>query len=478
MNPILTIIILYFVLMLIIGFISSKKVKDTIDFLVAGRRLGLFLATATMFATWFAGESVLGTAGIVYEQGLYGIIADPFGAALALILAGLFYAPIFRRLNLLTVIDIFGKYYSRNLEILATILMIPVYIVWLGAQIVAIGLIFSSFTNINADLGMVIGSCVIVIYTFCGGMWAVTLTDFVQMSILILGVLTIFPFVLKDAGGIKNVVLSTPKEFFVIFPQTNQLSEWLTYLGKWSMLGLGCVVGQDLIQRSLSSKTETIARWSSVLAGIIYLLMGLIIICIGLSARLVITDLQHSEALVLTLANKYFSGIHQFLFAIFICGLLAAIMSSADSSLLAATSLFTNNIIAKSFKNISQKTFLLINRITIIVLTVLAAYIALYVKQVYNLMVNSNVTLLVSLFVPISAALFFKKYVNNISCLLSMLAGIIMWFVYIFITLGKLVIDDISMEVMYRAAFLGFLTSLMMYILPIVLFKPHLKEIF
>jgi len=464
--------------MLLIGFWSSRKIKDTTDFLIAGRRLGLVLATATMFATWFGGESVIGTAGTVYKQGLYGIISDPFGASLALILAGLFYAAAFRRLNLLTVVDIFEKFYSRRLEILATILMIPVYIAWLGAQIVATGLTFSTFTNIEPNLGMLIAGGVIVIYTICGGMWAVTLTDFVQMLILILGIITIFPFVITDAGGIKNVISSTPKEFFIIFPQTKNFSSWLTYFGKWSMLGLGCVVGQDLIQRSLSSRTESIARWSSILAGIIYFIMGIIIIFIGLSARFVIPNLEHSELLIPTLANKYLAGIHQFLFGIFICGLIAAIMSSADSSLLAATSLFTNNIIAKSYPNISKKAFLLLNRIATIVITLLAVIIAIYVKQVYNLMVNSCTTLLVSIFVPTSVALFFKKFVNTISCWCSMLGGFFVWIGYIFLTTGKFVIDDTTMNIFYQAGSLGFLTSLLMYLAPIILFKSHLKKIF
>jgi Na+/proline symporter len=476
MNPVVIILILYFSLMLLIGFWSGRKIKDTTDFLIAGRRLGLVLATATMFATWFGGESVIGTAGTVYKQGLYGIISDPFGASLALILAGLFYAPALRRLNLLTVTDIFEKSYSRELEILATILMIPVFIAWLGAQIVATGLTFSTFTNIDPNLGMLIGGGVIVIYTLCGGMWAVTLTDFVQMLILILGIITILPFVLTDAGGIKNVISSTPKEFFIIFPQTKDLPTWLTYFGKWAMLGLGCVVGQDLIQRSLSSRTESIARWSSVLAGIIYFLMGLVIISIGLSARFVITNLEYSEMLIPTLANKYLSGIHQSLFSLFICGLLAAIMSSADSSLLAATSLFTNNLIIKSYPKVSQKTFLLINRVATVVITFLAVMIALYVKQVYNLMVNSCVTLLVSLFVPTSAALFFKKFVNKTSCWCSMLGGFIVWIGYIFFTTGKFVINDETMNVFYQAASLGFLTSLIMYLLPIVLFKSYARK--
>ena len=109
----ISIISVYLLVMLGIGWWSSKSVKGTADFFVAGRRLGIVLATATMFATWFGAGSSMGTAGTVYKQGLKGVISDPFGASLALILAGLFYTVAFRKLKFLTVIDIFGKIWGK-----------------------------------------------------------------------------------------------------------------------------------------------------------------------------------------------------------------------------------------------------------------------------------------------------------------------------------------------------------------------------
>ena len=142
-------VLIYMACMLIVGYWSSKRIKNLADFLVAGRRLPFYLAVATLFATWFGAGSCMGASGTAYSKGLMGVIADPFAAGLSLILAGLFYVAFLRRLELLTVTDIFGRYYSKNSEIFASILMVPVYIGWLGSQMVALGYIFNVLTGID-----------------------------------------------------------------------------------------------------------------------------------------------------------------------------------------------------------------------------------------------------------------------------------------------------------------------------------------
>lgn len=461
---------LYFLGMLLIGYLTSKKIKDVADFLVAGRRLGFLLATATMFATWFGGESVIGAAGTVYEEGISGVIADPFGASFCLILAGLFYAAAFRKLEFLTVVDVFHKFYNKPLEFFATFLMIPVYIGWLAAQIVATGLVFSSFTKIDINLGMYLGSFVILAYTISGGMWAVTVTDFVQMIILVVGILVLLPFTLNFCGGLKNIFVNTPKEFFNFFPQQKDIFSILSYLGKWSIVGLGCVIGQDLIQRSLSSKNVSVARLSSIVAGIMYLTIGLVVITLGLAGRLVFSEIENSENIIPFLAKKFLGGVHPVFYAIFISGLLAAIMSSADSSLLAAVSLISNNIFVEIFPNMSEKKILFINRIVTIVVTLISLSLALYVKQVYNLLVTWSF-LLVAIFVPITAALFFRKITNVYSGWFSMSAGLVVFVGYIIYRAGGFIITDATMEFYYQASFLGFLASIFGYVVPLVFIK-------
>lgn len=470
------IVFAYLILMLIIGWFTSKKIKTLSDFLVAGRRLGFFLATATMFATWFGSESVMGTAGTVYRVGLKGVIADPFGASFVLILAGLFYAAAFRKLEFYTVTDLFGKYYAQELEVVSSFLMIPVYIGWLGAQIVAIGMLFSTFINIDPKLGMIIGTTVVLVYTISGGMWAVTVTDFIQMLILILGIIILIPFVIQHCNGINTVFNSTPASFFYILPEEKNFLSWSTFLGKWFIIGLGCAVGQDLIQRSLSSKTEQVARWSSITAGIIYFLTGCIIIFIGFAGRIVLPGLENSENLIPLLAKKFLCEIHPVLYALFISGLLAAIMSSADSSLLAAVSIFCNNIFTHLCRCISNDKLLFVNRIVTIIIVFLSMIIALYVQQIYNLMVNSWSTLLVSIFVPVTVALFFPKFVDKFSCWMSIIVGFLVWIGYIFITSGRFIINDETMDIFYQASFFGFLSSIASYFLSFMIVKLISKK--
>ena len=112
---------LYCAVMLFIGWWSSRKVKEMNDFLVAGRRLPLWMATATLLATWFGAGSSMGVSATVYKDGLLGVLADPFGAALSLIFAGIFIVGLLRKKGCMTVTDIIGRRYGTAAGIYATV---------------------------------------------------------------------------------------------------------------------------------------------------------------------------------------------------------------------------------------------------------------------------------------------------------------------------------------------------------------------
>jgi Na+/proline symporter len=101
-------------MMLVIGAWASKRTGSTANFIVAGRRLPIWIGTATIIATWFGGGTMMGAAGASYDHGLIGVIADPFGGALCLFLVGFFFVRMFRRLRLLTFIDFFQNRYGRS----------------------------------------------------------------------------------------------------------------------------------------------------------------------------------------------------------------------------------------------------------------------------------------------------------------------------------------------------------------------------
>lgn len=450
----------YMVLMLVIGYVSSKRVKNMADYLVAGRRLPFYLAFATIFATWFGAGTCIGAAGTAYSEGFLGVIADPLGAGLSLILAGFFYVGLLRRLNLLTVTDVFGMYYGRGSEIFASLLMVPVYVGWLGSQMVALGYIWNALTGMDTLLGIAIGGLVVLIYTLCGGLWAVTLTDLVQFIILVGGLFILFPLVLGDIGGFSGLINSAPRNFWSLIPESKGYQNWVAYAGQWLIMGLGCVVGQDLIQRTLAARNESIAKWGSIWAGVGYLTIGLIPVLLGIAGRTLLPGLDNPEHVIQALAMKYLGP---FVLSIFIGAILAAIMSSADSSLLAAVSLLTRNVVLRIWPAIGQGHNLALARVLTVVVALLSTLLALWFQNVYHLMVNSWATLFVGILVPVTAALYWKK-ANRPAAWASMVSGTLIWIGWIGVNRGFNFFQDLEGPLFYEAAIYGWLASIMSYL--------------
>ncbi|MFN3397343.1 MAG: sodium:solute symporter family transporter, partial [Sulfurimicrobium sp.] len=168
-------VIAYWVISVSIGLFVSTRVHNTRDFAIAGRHLPFYMVTATVFATWFGSETVLGIPATFLNEGLKGVVADPFGSSLCLILVGLFFAAPLYRMNLLTIGDYYRQRFGRGVEVLTSIAIVLSYLGWVGAQITALGLVFNvvSAGEISKLAGMWMGSVTILIYTFFGGMWAV-----------------------------------------------------------------------------------------------------------------------------------------------------------------------------------------------------------------------------------------------------------------------------------------------------------------
>ena len=163
-----------------IGLYAATKVHSAKDYVVAGRSLPLYIVTATVFATWFGSETILGTSASFLQDGLKGIVADPFGASMCLVLVGLFFARKLYRMNLLTIGDYYRQRYGRTVELLTSLAIVASYLGWVAAQITALGLVFSLLTHgsISTHDGMILGAGIVLVYTLFGGLWSVALTDF------------------------------------------------------------------------------------------------------------------------------------------------------------------------------------------------------------------------------------------------------------------------------------------------------------
>ena len=435
---------IYVATVLAIGYFSGRKVKNLGDFIVAGRRLPLWMATATLLATWFGAGSSMGVAATVYSGSLRDVIADPFGASISLILAGIFIVGALRKLNCMTVTDIIQKKYGKNAGIYASLWLIPVYIGWLGAQVLGLGTLLNLLTGIDLFYARIIGAAVVLFYTVTGGMWAVTITDVVQVVLIAAGLLIIVPGAVQLAGGM-SAVLNHPGVDLSLAPAAEAVGKPLhtvNYIGSWIIMGLGCMVGQDLIQRSLASKDDRVAISSSVMSGFLYFMIALIPITIGLAAKIllpkwgitaeVMGGTNLSNQVLPRVAIGVLGAIHPVLLTLFISALISAIMSSADSSLLAASSLLVNNVIYPLRPQASEKSILLFTRIATVMLLVVATFLAMKVESIYALMISCWSSQLVVVFIPVVAAIYFPKASSN-TIWSAMIVSTCVWLGYIFI---------------------------------------------
>ncbi|MDD3155012.1 MAG: sodium:solute symporter family protein [Victivallaceae bacterium] len=435
-------IIFYIFCILLIGWFASGKVKGLGDFLVAGRRLPLWMTSATLLATWFGAGSSMGVAATVYSSGLGAVIADPFAASFSLLFAGVFIVGMLRKLKCLTVTDIIERRYGKWAGIYASAWMVPVYVGWLGAQMLGLGTIMHVLTGMDRTWGTVLGAVVVLIYTVAGGMWAVTLTDVVQVALIVLGLFIIVPGAVQDAGGWNTLFARIPAESISLAPPAaGSFTDYVYYAGQWIVMGLGCAVGQDLIQRSLASKTEKVAVSSAMISGFFYVAIAMVPITIGFAARFVLAKHGVTEAamgsdlenqVLPRMAIIVLGNLSPVLLTLFLSALISAIMSSADSSLLAGASLISNNIVKAIWPRVSDRNMLLLTRIITVLLTVIATFLALKVTSIYRLLVNSWASQLVIVFMPVIGALYFRKASSNCAWACMMVSTMV-WMTYVFI---------------------------------------------
>ncbi|MFZ5801620.1 MAG: sodium:solute symporter family protein [Candidatus Omnitrophota bacterium] len=415
----------YMAVMLAIGFWASGKIHNTRDYIVAGGRLGGWLSLGTLFATWFGAETCMGSSRTAYEQGILGVIADPFGAGLCLILSGLFFVRFFRRFGFTTIIHFFEARYGKKTASIFGLLYVPVYLGWVGGQLLAFGLILHSLTGLPVSVAVATATAVVLLYTYSGGMWAVAATDLVQMFFIILGLGILFPVLLSDLGGWQTARAQIPDHFFHFYPREGGALAWLSYAQAWMIVGIGSLPAQDLFQRIMAPRNETIARWSAVLAGLLYMIIGMIPVLLGILGRIVLPE-NAGDSILLALSEKYLSLP---LRALMVGALLSAIMSTADSALLAPAGIIGNNLAAYFHPQYDDAARLRWCKASIPIVGLASLFLAICFKNVYTLCTQSWGILLVGVSAPMIAGMFWKR-ASTAGALAALVSGILAWIVF------------------------------------------------
>lgn len=371
MNWVLAGVIFYVLLQLAIGLYVSRRTKTETDYLLAGRQLGYFMATMSIFATWFGAETCIGSSAAVYEEGLAGSRADPFGYTICLLVMGFVFAvPLYRR-QLTTLGDLFRQRYGGGVEKIAALVIVPSSVIWAGAQIHAFGQVISAISKIRPEITILCAAIVVVVYTGTGGLLADAVTDAVQGIVLILGLFLILFAVVGALGGVSAAVTQIDTSKLNLFGDEASVLERLE---AWAIPIFGSVLAQELISRTLASRSEHVAKRSALAGAGVYFVVGAIPVVIALIGSSLVGNLEEADQFLPTVADKL---LHPVLYVVFSGALISAILSTVDSALLAAAALTSHNVILPLMPDATEKMKVRLARICVVAFGVMAYLFAI-----------------------------------------------------------------------------------------------------
>ncbi|MEM4593383.1 MAG: hypothetical protein QW196_08295, partial [Sulfolobales archaeon] len=272
------IFIVYLLALVVVGVLTTKYAKTFEEYAVAGRRMKLWLAFSTVAATWIGGGITIGVAGRAYAGRFIGAWGVTIGFSLTLFLLGLFYAGPLRKLNLYTLADYYTTRFGKSwIGGLSAIIMFVAYIFAVTAQLTAGAVLLSAVFGWDFAASVLVAGLVVILYTYLGGLWAVALTDFLQLLITFTGILLAIGYAAHTVGVSRIVELAGNSG--MLDPGI------LLSVNFWALvvvLGLGDVPAPDLVQRVYASRDDRTAKTSCILAGFAYIVAGVVSMIVGL----------------------------------------------------------------------------------------------------------------------------------------------------------------------------------------------------
>ncbi|MDB4539631.1 MAG: sodium:solute symporter family protein [Saprospiraceae bacterium] len=393
---------------------GNQKVKDGNDTMLAGRSIPLFIGIFTMSATWVGGGYINGTAesaktGLVWVQA-------PWGYAISLIIGGLFFARIMRRHQFKTMLDPLSQRFGKRMAALLFIPALSGEIFWTAAILTALGTTFGTVLGLEAQPAIILSAIIAIAYTSIGGLWAVALTDVVQLVLLLGGLALVVPIAMSSVGGWdvawtayveKNGVTAT------FFPSHENLGGYYWMWWDYALLLMfGGIPWQVYFQRVLSSKDEKTAVRLSVFAGVICIIAAIPAVLIGIIGGVadweMIGAIPGNDSSILPHVIRYMTT--PWVATIGLGAVAAAVMSSVDSSILSASSMAGWNVFRPLFKpDISPSNLEKVIKRSIWIIGIAATLLAINVQSVYDLWVLCSDFVYCLLFPALVCALFDKK---------------------------------------------------------------------
>jgi len=400
----LAVVIIYLTLTLGVSFYLSKRVKSITDFLIAGRKLGLLLTTATLAVIQLGAGVILGGAELGAQSGVWPGMWYGIGCGGGLILAGLLVASKLRRRGGYVPLDFFAARYGEKkwVRFWGWLSNIPSLLGIFVAQVMAAGTIFSLF-GVDYKIGIIISGVVIMLYSVLGGMISVAVVNFLQLAIIVLGIPLVAVMSLLKSGntfaGTATLILSTPfipqgmfsQAVFIIVPFLLAIS-----------------VSYDAFMRYQSAKSEKVAKWGCILGGMIVILISFCVGIVGTTGKVIFPTLENADILPKMIQTT----LPPVLAGLVVSALLAAAMSTGNCLLISLAGCFSRDLYNKVFhpsvKLDELKHSKTLSRTVIVGTLIVGVVTAFYAKGILYTIIIFNYPYMASLLVPLIGGVLWK----------------------------------------------------------------------
>ena len=348
----LIIVIAYLIGMLIVGFVVGKlKIKDSKDYMVAGRRMGLFMVAFSLSANNIGGGCTTGLAQKAFGDWGMSAMWYVLTASIAMIPLA-YFAPKIRKTMAITIPEVVGRRFGNAASTFTAILSIFSLFCLTSSQIAASGAVVTTLTGIPLNVSLIIAGLVIILYTTFGGMIADQISDLVQFIVILVGLAIATPIVLKSAGGWAAISAKLHGEQLSI-----SKIGWVPIIGYIFNYFCTFLAGPEMVSRFETAKDEKTAMRASLLSAVLMAAMSVFPTLLGLAALALKDQLPNLTAngsnAMMAVSTQFAPGI---VTGIVSAAIICATMSSADSNLLCMSTMIINDIYLKySAKKLSEK---------------------------------------------------------------------------------------------------------------------------
>lgn len=400
----LTIISIYFLAMIAIGLLSRRKARGFDDFIVAGRKGSPLFITGSLLATIIGGSAIMVTSQLGFAQGLTGMWWLLVGS-IGLVVLGIFFAKKVRGLALYTLPELVKEQYDGRVALAASILIVVAWTGVVAAQIIAAGQIMAVLGILDPLWWMGIFTVVFVAYTIVGGQYAVIRTDTIQIVLIFAGIFAGLFFLLSHLGGISRLWSSLSPEQLA-FPLSSGFGGY-DLLKLLLLVGLTYVVGPDMYSRLFCARDVKTARLSVFWTALLMVPLALAIVTIGMGASVMFPEIAPAQAFPAVIKEVF----PPLLGGLVLAALLSAFMSSADTTLLSASTILMVDIVGRLKPSLSQRKVLSLTRWGIVIVGLCSLIVALALKGILDAILFAYTIYTAGIILPVIAG-FYKSRVK------------------------------------------------------------------